>query len=211
MIVITNKAQTVKKADNLVYIASADQAIEARKREEAFDRIVRKLDKAKHYIVDRHTEKETMQAAKTGGKQMQTLEEWLDKYEKEKSRGSKLKKGWKRVLSYHPRGCSYLMVLFATISALAFPTFGYIVANIQLALIRSDHDNTWAGELSRLTQLFLVLSMVMGVLAGIKKLMFGTVAENLVLSLRCELFRSILSQKVRWLDGKDQDLTSVLT
>ena len=51
----------------------------------------------------------------------------------------------------------------------------------------------------------------MGILTGIKMLMFGTVVENLVFSIRCELFRSILSQRVRWLDGKDQELTAVLT
>lgn len=50
MIVITDRAHTVRNADNVVYFEGNERVIEAKKGSEVFDKIARRLDMARNYV-----------------------------------------------------------------------------------------------------------------------------------------------------------------
>ena len=97
---------------------------------------------------------------------------------------------------YEPKIYAFIMILMAGINSLAFPALGYIVAKLQFQLIKSVYDPLWYDEQLDLIYYFIGLCLILGIVGGIEKGLFGVTGENLSFNVRRDLIKGILFKQV---------------
>ena len=88
------------------------------------------------------------------------------------------------------------MLIGASVQALSFPTLGYFVGRIQMALVSHYYNPEWKEELDTLLFYLLGLCFSLGCIGGIEKFLFGSTGENLTYNVRRELMRGIMFKQV---------------
>jgi ATP-binding cassette subfamily B (MDR/TAP) protein 1 len=104
---------------------------------------------------------------------------------------------------YNPLWLGITALFISLVTSLAFPMFGYILANILFILMvpfspTYNHDRfLWLG-------MFFLLAVVIAFFGFLLRYSFGYVGENLTFTIRKKLFEGIIYKHVSWFDSKDR-------
>lgn len=150
-IMIAHRLQTIKTAQNLLYIEDSKSVIAAKKGTPEYDDIIQRLEKTNYAHQNNELEDaddEQVQRKKTmmsSTKRSLSLRDTAkttnvdgDSSAQQKSmagssagQSSGRGQGWGRVFSYYePKSYAFLMIFLAAVNSLAFPLLGFIIAKL---------------------------------------------------------------------------------
>ena len=229
VIMIAHRLQTIKTAQNLLYLEDPTSILSAEKGTPEYSSIIERLEKTS-YAHQAEDDEEENNDKKNIIKQQSTMRTGAQQSLKDDNQKKKIESqssmdvaseaivsdkgtGWGRIFTYYqPKIFAILMLCTAGFNSLSFPVLGFLVATTQLILI--EQAEGWEEKKNEILTYFVFLCIGIGLISGIEKALFGITGENLTFNVRKDLMRGILFKQVAWFDRENRApgiLTNVLS